>query len=97
MSMGRTMPQMSQQDLAPLVGEQAAVDINQQMSQINQEGLATQELAEGPDMTGGIDFNPENFEVQVKGEGLSVTYLDKTFDIDNIEGFTFKILNVSRI
>jgi len=46
---------------------------------------------------GGIDLSPRNFKVEVKGEGLRITYLNTTFDIKNIEGFTFKILKIRRL
>jgi hypothetical protein len=50
-----------------------------------------------PEYKGGIDFNPADFSIEVKGEGLRITYLDTTFDIQNLEGFTFQILNITNI
>ena len=46
---------------------------------------------------GGIDLNPKNLDIKVEGEGITIPQLDIPFDINNFQGFSFKIIKIERI
>jgi len=46
---------------------------------------------------GGIDLNPDNLDLEIKGEGINFQNIDVPFDIQNFQGFTFQIVKIQRI
>ncbi|MBU1367197.1 MAG: hypothetical protein KJ711_05240, partial [Candidatus Omnitrophica bacterium] len=46
---------------------------------------------------GGIDLNPKNLEIDVRGESIDLPKLNIPFDIQNFQGFTFHIIKIEVI
>lgn len=47
---------------------------------------------------GGIDLNPENLDMEIRGKGISSPVINNIpFNLDNFQGFTFQILNIKHI
>ncbi len=46
---------------------------------------------------GGIDLNPDNMDMEIRGQGASSPIMDIPFDIQNFQGFTFQIIRIEPI
>ena len=46
---------------------------------------------------GGIDLSPSHLNIKVRGEGIDVLPEGMPFEIENFQGFSFKIIKIERI
>ncbi|MBU2634733.1 MAG: HEAT repeat domain-containing protein [Nanoarchaeota archaeon] len=46
---------------------------------------------------GGIDLNPKNLDMEIRGQGLNIPKMNIPFDIQNFQGFTFNIIKIEVI
>jgi hypothetical protein len=58
------------------------------------EGKAGTPPFKGNQDLGGIDLNPANLNLEVRGKGIELKEFVVPFDIKNFEGFTFRILKI---
>ncbi|MDD4294713.1 MAG: hypothetical protein PHP69_04290 [Candidatus Omnitrophica bacterium] len=60
----------------------------------NADDLSSPNMATTP---GGIDFNPVNLELEVKGGSIEMDGSNVLFDVNAFEGFSFRIIDIKTI